>query len=184
MWSNDMKCKYIFMFSLKNLARKGLTYWRLVAQFGVMELGQHWFIQRRACSALSHCLWASVDISLIKLSGTYLNDIYMMHVVWKIAAIMFRPRSVKVMEHPTNSIMFVFSGQVEPEWDAQSLRIPRWTHVIYMRVKSKIVNDQTKILVVMFNHNTTGRTTWKGSKWNINFHEMFHLLMVVGLNEF
>ena len=26
MWSNDMKCKYMFKFPLKNLARKGLTY--------------------------------------------------------------------------------------------------------------------------------------------------------------
>ena len=25
MWRNDIKCKYMFMFSLKNLARKGLT---------------------------------------------------------------------------------------------------------------------------------------------------------------
>ena len=24
MWSNDIKCKYMFMFPLKNLARKGL----------------------------------------------------------------------------------------------------------------------------------------------------------------
>ena len=24
MWRNDIKCKYMFMFSLKNLARKGL----------------------------------------------------------------------------------------------------------------------------------------------------------------
>ena len=27
MWRYDRKCKYMFMFSLKNLARKGLTYW-------------------------------------------------------------------------------------------------------------------------------------------------------------
>ena len=26
MWRNDIKCKYMFMFSLKNLARKGLMY--------------------------------------------------------------------------------------------------------------------------------------------------------------
>ena len=26
MWSNDTKCKYMFMFPLKNLARKGLTH--------------------------------------------------------------------------------------------------------------------------------------------------------------
>ena len=26
-WRNDIKCKYMFMFPLKNLARKGLTYW-------------------------------------------------------------------------------------------------------------------------------------------------------------
>ena len=25
---NDIKCKYLFMFTLKNLARKGLTHWR------------------------------------------------------------------------------------------------------------------------------------------------------------
>ena len=25
MWSNDIKCKYMFLFPLKNLARKGLT---------------------------------------------------------------------------------------------------------------------------------------------------------------
>ena len=25
MWGNDMKCKYMFMFPLKNLARKGLS---------------------------------------------------------------------------------------------------------------------------------------------------------------
>ena len=25
MWSNDMKCKYMFMFPLQNLAHKGLT---------------------------------------------------------------------------------------------------------------------------------------------------------------
>ena len=25
MWSNDIKCKYMFMFPLKNLARKGLS---------------------------------------------------------------------------------------------------------------------------------------------------------------
>ena len=28
MWSNDIKCKYMFMFPLKNLAHKGLkTFW-------------------------------------------------------------------------------------------------------------------------------------------------------------
>ena len=27
MWRNDIKCKYMFMFSLKNLARKWLSYW-------------------------------------------------------------------------------------------------------------------------------------------------------------
>ena len=26
MWRNDIKCKYMFMFPLKNLARKGLTH--------------------------------------------------------------------------------------------------------------------------------------------------------------
>ena len=34
MWSNDIKCKYMFMFSLKNLARKGLRS-RESAWFGV-----------------------------------------------------------------------------------------------------------------------------------------------------
>ena len=32
MWSNDIKCKYMFMFPLKNLARKGLSYFKQVTK--------------------------------------------------------------------------------------------------------------------------------------------------------
>ena len=31
MWSNDVKCKYMFMFPLKNLARKGFMHFQLLA---------------------------------------------------------------------------------------------------------------------------------------------------------
>ena len=33
MWRNDMKCKYMFMFPLKNLARKGLKILQLKHQY-------------------------------------------------------------------------------------------------------------------------------------------------------
>ena len=32
MWSNDIKCKYMFMFPLQNLARKELRYWLVAWQ--------------------------------------------------------------------------------------------------------------------------------------------------------
>ena len=40
-WRNDIKCNYMFMFSLKNLARKGLTRHGLVTPNGVIKHGQH-----------------------------------------------------------------------------------------------------------------------------------------------
>ena len=33
MWSNGIKCKYMFMFHLKNLARKGLTLYMVSTGF-------------------------------------------------------------------------------------------------------------------------------------------------------
>ena len=48
MWRNDIKCKYMFMFSLKNLARKGLThielnlFWGNVKNLFAFVISQHW----------------------------------------------------------------------------------------------------------------------------------------------
>ena len=41
MWSNDIKCKYIFIFPLQNLARKALTHCCLVALHGITDPCQH-----------------------------------------------------------------------------------------------------------------------------------------------
>ena len=38
MWRNDTKCKYMFMFPLKNLAHKGLTHWGRVTHICVGKL--------------------------------------------------------------------------------------------------------------------------------------------------
>ena len=43
MWSNDIKCKYMFMFPLNNLACKELTHCGLVITYGSMKHGQHCF---------------------------------------------------------------------------------------------------------------------------------------------
>ena len=42
MWSNDMQCKYMFMFPLKNLARKGLSY-VLWIKWILQQVCQYWF---------------------------------------------------------------------------------------------------------------------------------------------
>ena len=87
MWRNDMKCKYMFMFPLKNLARKGLLgngglqglsghQWEyntkhiksLVTPYGDIDLGQHrprqWLVTRRhymdqCWFFISEVLWQS-----------------------------------------------------------------------------------------------------------------------------
>ena len=44
MWRNDIKCKYMFMFSLKNLARKGLR-------------GRSTYYKYNPNITAAHCIW-------------------------------------------------------------------------------------------------------------------------------
>ena len=66
MWSNDIKCKYMFMFPLKNLARKGLrsihvskwekgpSQWKKTSSFSVPGVG--WGVVNLRALNFQHCI--------------------------------------------------------------------------------------------------------------------------------
>ena len=67
MWRNDIKCKYMFMFPQKNLARKGLR------QHLYIELQHLKFENIVVYWSLGHCLW-SVRIDLANGWSSHLRE--------------------------------------------------------------------------------------------------------------
>ena len=84
MWSNDIKCKYMFMFPLKNLARKGLIVCMVLSdhfcphKYSSQKATPHpwlwnmWYL-------LWHFLWCRGQVYGLSLSPLYVCDIIFSH---------------------------------------------------------------------------------------------------------
>ena len=71
MWSNDIKCKYMFVFPLQNLARKELSHWYETPSDGNIITSWHTFVH-----IFSRCI-SSGGWAAVKMPASTKKDIYM-----------------------------------------------------------------------------------------------------------
>ena len=75
MWRNDIKCEYMFMFPLKNLARKGLTHWGRVTHICVGKLTIIGSDNGLSPERRQAIIWTNAGILLIGPLRTNFNEI-------------------------------------------------------------------------------------------------------------
>ena len=74
MWWSDIKCKYMFMFHLKTLARTGLTHWGRVMHICVGKLTIIGSDNGLSPERRQAIIWTNAAILLITLLGTNFNE--------------------------------------------------------------------------------------------------------------
>ena len=75
MWRNDIKCKYMFLFSLKNSARKRLTHWGRAAHICVSKLTITVSDNGLSPDRRQAIIWTNAGILLIRTLGTNFSEI-------------------------------------------------------------------------------------------------------------